>query len=103
MAHIIIEENWKSALKILKNLPESFVDENEVVLIERRDEINFPIIFRPHSRGIIVRIDNFPMFVDEDTIEEILIEVVRKTGLRAHFYNFRKSRLKALKEDRRED
>ena len=92
MAHVILKESWQRVRELIKD--KAYISENEAILIQERDGVSFPVLFRPHPEGVIVRIDNFPMFVDEDRIEDILLETVNQLGIEAQFYNFRKSRLK---------
>ena len=92
MAHVILKESRQRVRELIKD--KAYISENEAILIQEKDGVNFPVLFRPHPEGVIVKMDNFPMFVDEDTVEDILIETVNQLSIEAQFYNFRKSRLK---------
>ncbi len=93
MAHVILKESWQRVWKLIKD--KAYISENEAILIQEKNEVNFPVLFRQHPEGVIVRMDNFPMFVDEDTVEDILIKTVDQLGIKARFYNFRKKKLKS--------
>ena len=96
MAHVILKENWQRVRELIKD--KAYISEKEAILIQERGGVNFPVLFRPHPDGVIVRMDNFPMFVDEGTVEDILIEAVSHPGIEVKFYNFQKFRLKQLKQ-----
>ncbi len=93
MAHVILKESRQRVRELIKD--KAYISENEAILIQEKDGVNFPVLFRPHPEGVIVKMDNFPMFVDEDTVEDILIETVNQLSIEAQFYNFRKKKLKS--------
>ncbi len=91
MAHLIIEEDFKSVIEYLKYCKNCFFAEDEILVLISREELNIPLTIRPHGdKTTIVRVDNFPMFVDETLIENALKEFAEKAGLKVQYENFSK-------------
>ncbi len=94
MAHLIIEEKFNLVYHSLKNKENCFFAEDEILVIVPLEDINIPLTVRPHRKGsTIVRVDNFPMFIDELIIERALRDFADQLDFRIRFENFSKKSL----------
>ncbi len=91
MAHLIIEEDFNSVKASLKECENCFYADDEILVLVPRQELNIPLTIRPHGdRTTIVRVDNFPMFIDEKIVEKALKEFGERVGLKVKYENFSK-------------
>ncbi len=87
MAHLIIHQEREEVFGKLRTQDNAYISGSDAVVIWKIGDINLPIIFRPQSTGILVRADNFPVFIEEKFIENVLFEVA-KMFEHVQFFNF---------------
>lgn len=89
MAHLIIKADFNLVKASLKNCENCFHSEDEIQVIISEKELNIPLTIRPHGEETtIVRVDNFPIFVDEIIIERALKEFADRLNFKIKFENF---------------
>ncbi|GEM_PF-4930634 len=74
MAHLVIHQDKEFVFNKLTEHG-AYLSDSSALLIVKRRGINLPMVFRQYSGGIVVKVDNFPIFLEEDIIEEVLLEI----------------------------